>query len=138
MEIEDMCSAIGGNSPLDLCSYCTTRRWAAQVGESANERGIQKNNVSFGNDVADDGAFGGVVYDDGLAGVTDAFEDGLLGWLQHSVKSAQDTHGEDNVGVFAAFEEVTQNVIGDTPDEGNDFVVNGLIHLVYAFFDVIR
>ena len=33
-----------------------------------------ENNVSFRNDVADDGAFGGVVYDDGLAGVADAFE----------------------------------------------------------------
>ncbi|MEA3339236.1 MAG: hypothetical protein U9R15_04660 [Chloroflexota bacterium] len=34
--------------------------------------------MSFGNDVADDGAFFGVVYDDGLAGVADAFEDGVM------------------------------------------------------------
>ena len=39
-------------------------------------RGWQVGGSGFLEDAADDGAFGGVVYDDGLAGVADAFEDG--------------------------------------------------------------
>ena len=36
--------------------------------------------------------------------------------------------GRMTVGVFAAFEEVAEDVVGDGPDEGDDFVVGGLVH----------
>jgi hypothetical protein len=38
------------------------------------------------------------------------------------------THGQDHVGVFTASEETAENVVSDAPDEGNNFVVGGLIH----------
>ncbi len=34
------------------------------------------------------------------------FEDGLLCRLKHSVHAAQDAHGQDNVRIFAALEQV--------------------------------
>ena len=56
------------------------------------------------------------------------FEDGLLRRLQHGVHAAQDAHGQDHVGVFAALEQVAEHVVGDAPDEGDDFIVGGLVH----------
>ena len=58
------------------------------------------------------------------------FEDGGFGGFEDGVEAAEDAHGEDDVGVFAAFEEVAEDVVGDAPDEGDDFVVGGLVHLV--------
>ena len=58
------------------------------------------------------------------------FEHGLLRRLQHGVHAAQDAHGQDDVGIFAALEQVAEHVVGDAPDEGDDFVVSGLVHLV--------
>ena len=39
--------------------------------------------------------------------------------FQDGVERAKDAHGEDDVGVFAAFEEVAEDVVGDAPDEGD-------------------
>ena len=89
------------------------------------------------------GEFGGVV--EGLAGgggeggalLGDArlvehllgFEHGLLRRLQHGIHAAQDAHGQDDIGILAALEQVAEHVVGDAPDEGDDFVVGGLVHL---------
>ena len=53
---------------------------------------------------------------------------GLLGGLQHRVHAPDDAHRQDDIGVFAALEEVAQDIVGDAPDERNDFVVRCLIH----------
>ncbi len=47
---------------------------------------------------------------------------------EDGVETATDAHGEAEVGVFGAFEEVAKDVVGDAPDEGDDFVVGGLVH----------
>jgi hypothetical protein len=44
-------------------------------------------------------------------------EHGFLGRLQHRIHAAQDAHGQDHVRVLAALEKVTQDVVGDAPDE---------------------
>ena len=65
------------------------------------------------------------------------FEHGLLGRLQHGVQPADDAHGQDDVAVLAALEQVAEDVVGDAPDEGDDLVVGGLVHLVeLGDFDV--
>ncbi|WDT81347.1 MAG: hypothetical protein MPW14_06270 [Candidatus Manganitrophus sp.] len=51
----------------------------------------------------------------------------LLGRLEHGIQPAQHGHRQDHVAVLAALEEVAQDVVGDAPDEGDDFVVGGLI-----------
>jgi len=56
------------------------------------------------------------------------FEDGWFGGFEDGVKTSKDAHGEDDVGVFAAFEEVAEDIVGDAPDEGDDFVMGGLVH----------
>jgi hypothetical protein len=55
-------------------------------------------------------------------------QDGVLAVLEQAVDAPQDEHGEDDVAVFAADEDVAKAVIGDRPDEGNDFVVGGVVH----------
>ena len=52
-----------------------------------------------------------------------------LGGLEHCVHAPQDAHGQDHVGVLAALEQVAQDVVGDAPDEGDDLVVGGLVHV---------
>jgi hypothetical protein len=37
------------------------------------------------------------------------------------------THGQDDIRVFAAFEQVARHVVGDAPDEGDDLVVSCLV-----------
>jgi len=65
-------------------------------------------------------------------------ENGLLGRFQDGIHAAQDAHGQDDIGVLAAFEEVAENVVGDPPDEGNDLVVGGLVHGHLRFSGVMR
>ena len=56
-------------------------------------------------------------------------EDGVLGVLKQAVDAPEDEHGEDDVAVFAADEDIAQAVVGDRPDEGDDFVVGGVIQV---------
>ena len=71
---------------------------------------------------------GGALFGDaGLVEHLFGFEDGLFGGFENGVHAADDAHGEDDVGVFAALEEVAEDVVGDAPDEGDDFVVGGLV-----------
>ena len=74
------------------------------------------------------GERGALLGDAGLVEHLLGFEHGLLRRFQHGVHAAQDAHGQDDVGIFAALEEVAQHVVGDAPDEGDDFVVSGLVH----------
>jgi hypothetical protein len=57
------------------------------------------------------------------------FQDGLLGRFQHGVEATEDTHGQDDVRVFAPPEQVAENVVGDAPDEGDDLIVGGLVQV---------
>ncbi len=54
----------------------------------------------------------------------------LLGRLQHGIHAPDDAHGQDHIGILAALEQVAEHVVGDAPDEGDDLVVGGLVHLV--------
>jgi len=56
-----------------------------------------------------------------------------LGRLEDRVHAPDDAHGQDHVGVLAALEEVAQHVVGDAPDEGDDFVVRCLIHVLAIY-----
>jgi len=91
-----------------------------------------------------EGEFGGVV-EGLLGGVTEdgvvlgdavgidellGVEDGGFGGFEDGVEAAEDAHGEDDVGVFAAFAEVAGDVVVDASDEGDDFVVGGLVHQI--------
>jgi hypothetical protein len=73
-----------------------------------------------------EGLFGGVAEGGVLSGDAGGIEE-LFGF-EDGVETAEDAHREDDVGVFAAFEEVAEDVVGDAPDEGDDFVVGGLVH----------
>ena len=55
-------------------------------------------------------------------------ENGLFGGFQNGVEAAKHAHGQNNVRVFSSFEEVAKNVVGNAPDEGDNFVVSGLVH----------
>lgn len=52
----------------------------------------------------------------------------LLGRLQNRIEPTQNAHRQDYVGIFAALEEIAQNIVGDAPNERNDLVVGCLIH----------
>ena len=80
-------------------------------------------------DLVGGGGEGGVLFGDfGLVEEGFGFEDGGFGGFENGVHAADDAHGEDDVGVLAAFEKVAENVVGDAPDERDDFVVGGLVH----------
>ncbi len=55
--------------------------------------------------------------------VNDAF-----GRFEHGVHAADDTHGENDVGVFAPLEEVTEDIVGYAPDKGYNFVMSDFVH----------
>ena len=52
-----------------------------------------------------------------------------LGRFEHRIHAPDDAHRQDDVRVLASLEEVAQNVVGDAPDERDDLVVGGLIHV---------
>jgi hypothetical protein len=56
-------------------------------------------------------------------------EHGFLGFLQQAVDPAEDEHRQDDIAVFPANEDVAEAVVRDGPDEGDDFVVGGVIHV---------
>ncbi len=53
---------------------------------------------------------------------------GFLGVLQQAVDSAEDEHRENDIAVFPADENVAEAVVRNGPDEGDDFIVSGVIH----------
>jgi hypothetical protein len=55
-------------------------------------------------------------------------EHGRLGGLQHGVHAPDDAHRQDHVRVLAAPEQVTQDIVGDAPDERDDLAMCRLIH----------
>ena len=52
----------------------------------------------------------------------------LLRRLEHRVHAPDDAHRQDHIGILAALEEIAQDIVGDAPDERNDFVMGSLIH----------
>ncbi len=53
---------------------------------------------------------------------------GFLGVFQQAVDSAESQHRENDVGVFPADDGVVEAVVRDGPDEGDDFIVGGVIY----------
>ena len=55
-------------------------------------------------------------------------EDVLFGWFEYRVHAPDDTHGQNDVWVFATLEQIAQDVICNTPYKRDDFVVGDLFH----------
>ena len=55
-----------------------------------------------------------------------------FGRLQQGVKASQHHHGKNDVSVFAAHIDVAQAIIGNGPDERNQFVVDRVVHCRYS------
>ena len=53
---------------------------------------------------------------------------GFLGVFQQAVDPAEDEHRENDIAAFPADEDVAEAVVRDGPDEGDDFIVSGVIH----------
>ena len=49
-------------------------------------------------------------------------EHALFGGFEHRVHAPDDEHGQDDIGVLAALEQVAQHIVCNAPDEGDDFV----------------
>ena len=58
------------------------------------------------------------------------FEYGLLRRLKDRIKATDDAHRQDDIGILAALEQVAENIVSDSPDEGDNSVVRSLIHQV--------
>jgi len=58
------------------------------------------------------------------------FHDGFLSGLQQSIQPAQDDHGEDDIPVLAPHIDIPEAVVGDGPDEGDEFIVGGGVHVL--------
>ena len=56
------------------------------------------------------------------------FEDCFLRRFKDGIHAAQNAHGQDDVRIFAALEQVAEHVVRDAPNEGDDLVVSGLVH----------
>src|ERR1017187_8634795 len=59
-----------------------------------------------------------------------SLEHRLLGGLQHRIHAPDDAHRQDHIRVLASLEEVAQDIVGDSPDEGDYFVVRCLVHFL--------
>ena len=53
---------------------------------------------------------------------------GGLGVLQQAINAPQHEHGQDDIPVFPAHKDIPQAVVCDGPNEGDDFVVCGVVH----------
>ena len=56
------------------------------------------------------------------------FEHGFLCRLEDRIKATDDAHRQNDIGILAALEQVAQNIVSDSPDEGDNSVVCRLIH----------
>ena len=56
----------------------------------------------------------------GLVQLRVQLEHGLLGGLQHCVKSSDDGHGQDHIPVLAPDVHVLEDIVGDVPDESRN------------------
>ena len=52
----------------------------------------------------------------------------LLTGVQYGIHAADDTHGQDHIGVFATPKQVAQHVVGNAPNEGDYFVAGCGVH----------
>jgi hypothetical protein len=60
-------------------------------------------------------------------------EDCLFGWFQHRIHAPNNAHRQNHIWILATFEQVTKDIVGDTPNERYDFVVRRLIHFSMLF-----
>src|SRR4051812_28689519 len=47
------------------------------------------------------------------------------------IEAAQNAHRQNDAWIFAALEEVSKDVVGDPPEEGNDPAVCSLVHIFF-------
>ncbi len=59
----------------------------------------------------------------------------LLGGLEHGVHAPDHAHGQDYIGIPAALEQIAQDIIGNAPDEENDFIVLCRVHWLPTLAD---
>ena len=57
---------------------------------------------------------------------------GFLGILQQAIDPAEHEHRENDIAVFSADEDIAEAVVRDGPDEGDDFIVGGVIHYLFC------
>ena len=75
------------------------------------------------------GGQGGTLFDNaGLIEHRLGFEHGLFGRFEDGIHAAQDTHGQDDIRIFAASEQVAEYVVGDVPDETGDPAYVAIFH----------
>ena len=55
------------------------------------------------------------------------FVERLLGF-EYGIKPTQHAHGQNDIGLLAAFEQIPQNVVGDAPDKRDNLFVCRLVH----------
>jgi len=60
-----------------------------------------------------------------------------LGGLPHSIHAPDDAHQKNHIRVLPALEEIAQDIVGNAPDEGNNFVVRCLIYYRVRPFSII-
>src|SRR5439155_2875904 len=58
------------------------------------------------------------------------FEYRLLCRLKDCIKATDDAHRQNDIGILAALEQVAENIVSDSPDEGDNSVVRSLIHVL--------
>jgi hypothetical protein len=71
-----------------------------------------------------------LVRDSGLVQCGHDVKHGLLGGLQHRVKTTEHGHGKDDIAILPTNIEVTKHVVSDAPDEADDSAVLRSVHLI--------
>jgi len=56
------------------------------------------------------------------------FHHGFLRGLQQGIKPTEDDHGEYHIPILAPDIDILEAVVGDEPDEGDEFGVGGGVH----------
>jgi hypothetical protein len=56
------------------------------------------------------------------------FQYGFFGGFKQGIQAAKYYHRQDDIAVLSTDVDIAQAVVRDGPDEGNKFVVNGVVH----------
>lgn len=58
----------------------------------------------------------------------------LFGRFEHRIHAPNDEHGQDYIGVLTPLEQVAKHIVGDTPDERDNFVMRCLVHILFTSY----
>jgi hypothetical protein len=56
------------------------------------------------------------------------FQHGFFGGFQKGIQAPKHYHGQYDITVFSTDVDIAQAVVSDRPNEGYEFVVNGVVH----------